>query len=128
MCGGITWVTGLAGGGGAPETAPAVLAAGAGSFALEFLRVSGVLLGLLGLLILGLHLCRRFWLTPASATPLIRILGTHYLAARQALWVVAVGRERFLLASSPDRVELLTPLAPGGEEGAGAGPSGGEAP
>lgn len=86
-----------------------------GFLAAELLRVLGVLLGLLGLLVAGLHLARRFRLAPASRPPYIRVLSTHYLAARQALWVVAVGRQRFLLASGPERVELLTPL-PSGEE------------
>ncbi|MCL6622431.1 MAG: flagellar biosynthetic protein FliO [Syntrophobacterales bacterium] len=90
-----------------------------GSLAGELLRVLGVLLGLLGLLVVGLHLARRLRLAPASRPPLIQVLSTHYLATRQALWVVAVGRQRFLLASSPERVELLTALPPGEEPSAG---------
>lgn len=90
-----------------------------GSLAGELLRVLGVLLGLLGLLVAGLHLLRRFRLAPASRSPYIQVLSTHYLAARQALWVVAVGRQRFLLASSPERVELLTALPPGEEPESG---------
>ncbi len=77
----------------------------------EVLRVFGVLLGLLGLLLVALHLARRFWVRPSPTSPLIQILATRYLAARQALLVVAVGQERFLLASSQDRVDFLTPLA-----------------
>lgn len=90
----------------------AVLAASAASpLWPEVLRVFGVLLGLLGLLLAGLHLAKRFWVRPSQASPLIQVLGTHYLAARQALLVVAVGQERFLLASSQDRVDFLTPLS-----------------
>ncbi len=106
-------VAGEAAGLAALPSAPASLAG-------ELLRVLGVLLGLLGLLVGGLHLLRRFRLTPASRPPYIQVLSTHYLAARQALWVVAVGRQRFLLASSPERVELLTALPPGEEPDPGA--------
>ncbi|MEJ5328803.1 MAG: flagellar biosynthetic protein FliO [Desulfobaccales bacterium] len=91
----------------------AVLSDASSSLAGELLRVLGVLLGLLGLLVAGLHLLRRFRLAPVSRAPYIQVLSTHYLAARQALWVVAVGRQRFLLASSPERVELLTALPDG---------------
>lgn len=99
----------------------AALSEAPGSLAGELLRVLGILLGLLGLLVAGLHLLRRFRLAPASRPPYIRVLSTHYLAARQALWVVAVGRQRFLLASGPERVELLTAL-PAGEEPEPEGP------
>lgn len=100
----------------AKETAGlAALPDAPGSLAGELLQVLGVFLGLLGLLVASLHLLRRFRLAPASRPPYIQVLSTHYLAARQALWVVAVGRQRFLLASSPERVELLTAL-PDGEE------------
>lgn len=93
----------------------AVLSEASGSLAGELLRVLGVLLGLLGLLVIALHLARRFRLAPISRPPYIQVLSTHYLAARQALWVVAVGGQRFLLASSPERVVLLTALPPGEE-------------
>lgn len=104
----------------AGETAGlAALPEAPGSLAGELLRVLGVLLGLLGLLVVGLHLLRRCQVAHVSRPPHIQVLSTHYLAARQALWVVAVGRQRFLLASSPERVELLTALPPGEEPDSG---------
>ena len=41
---------------------------------------------------------------------LIRVLATHYLAPKQALILVAVGQETFLLASSASNLNVI-PLA-----------------
>lgn len=103
-------------GGKAAGLAP--LPEASGSLAGELFRVLGVLLGLIGLVLLGLQVLRRVKFPSPGGTPLIRVLGSRPLSPRQALWVVAVDRQRFLLASSPERVELLAALPPG-EEPAG---------
>lgn len=108
---------------GGPGTAGlAALADSGGALGAALLRGFGVLAGLMGLLVLGLHLARRFRWTPAASAPLIRVLATYPLAPRQALWVVAVDRQRFLLASSADRVDFLTPLMAPPESGSAAPP------
>jgi flagellar biogenesis protein FliO len=78
-------------------------------------RVGAVLTGMLGVLVLVLYLWKRFGsgvLRAQGASPLIRILATHYLAPKKALIMVAVGRERLLLASTGEQLQLLASLAP----------------
>lgn len=76
-------------------------------------RVVAVLSGMLGLLLLGLYLWKRSgFLRPQGVSPLIQVLATHYLAPKKALILVAVGKERLLLASSGDQLQLVTSLSP----------------
>ncbi len=86
-----------------------VSAMAAPSFWPEILRLLGGLLGLAGLLFLAVQLARRFWPQP-PVTPFIQVVATHYLTSSQALLVVAVGGQRFLLARSADQVAFLTSL------------------
>lgn len=102
---------GLSGGGALSAPAPDVL------FWPHLLKVGAVLTGMVGVLLLGLQLMKRFKLAPGGSPPLIRVLATHYVAPKKALLLVAVGREQFLLASAQDRLTLLTalPLQEGAE-------------
>jgi flagellar biogenesis protein FliO len=89
-------------------------AAGAPEFPFwqHLFRVAAVLSGMLGVLVLGLYLWKRSgFLKPQGGSPLIQVLATHYLAPKKALILVAVGRERLLLASAGDQLQLVTPLA-----------------
>jgi flagellar biogenesis protein FliO len=79
----------------------------------HFIRVALVLSAMLGVLVLVLYLWKRSGvLRPQGVSPLIQVLATHYLAPKKALILVAVGRERLLLASAGDRLSLVAPLAP----------------
>jgi flagellar biogenesis protein FliO len=92
-----------AGGGAAPEF----------PFWQHLFRVTAVLSGMLGVLVLGLYLWKRSgFLRPQGVSPLIQVLATHYLAPKKALILVAVGQERLLLASAGDGLHLVTSLAP----------------
>ncbi|MBI4795654.1 MAG: flagellar biosynthetic protein FliO [Deltaproteobacteria bacterium] len=102
----------------AQETA-GVAAAGGVAAAPEFpfwqhlFRVAAVLGGMLGVLVLGLYLWKRSgFLKPQGVSPLIQVLATHYLAPKKALILVAVGKERLLLASAGEQLHLVTSLAP----------------
>ncbi len=76
-------------------------------------RVAAVLSGMLGILLLGLYLWKKSGvLRPKGVSPLIQVLATHYLAPKKALILVAVGKERLLLASAGDQLQLVTPLSP----------------
>jgi flagellar biogenesis protein FliO len=94
---------------GLPGTETVVAIAGA-SFWVEWLRMLGILVSLGALLLITLHVAKRYWKKP-QGLPLIRVLGRYYLASRQALLVVAVDHQRFLLASNQDRVDFLTSLS-----------------
>jgi flagellar biogenesis protein FliO len=78
----------------------------------HFFKVMAVLSGMLGVLILGLYLWKRLGSAPRGTTPFIKVLATHYLAPKKALIMVAVGKERFLLASTAEQLSLVTSLAP----------------
>jgi len=93
--------------------------AGASAAAPEFpfwqhlFRVGAVLTAMLGVLVLGLYLWKRSgFLRPQGVSPLIQVLATHYLAPKKALILVAVGKERLLLASAGDQLQLVTSLSP----------------
>ena len=75
-------------------------------------RVAAVLSAMLGVLLLGLYLWKRSgFLRPQGVSPLIQVLATHYLAPKKALILVEVGKERLLLASAGDQLQLVTSLA-----------------
>ncbi|MEW6386686.1 MAG: flagellar biosynthetic protein FliO [Thermodesulfobacteriota bacterium] len=75
-------------------------------------KVMAVLSGMLGVLVLVLYLWKRVGASARVSTPFIKVLATHYLAPKKALIMVAVGKERFLLASTAEQLTLVTPLAP----------------
>jgi len=115
----------------AAQDAGEVAAATAGAapefpFWQHLFRVAAVLSGMLGVLVLGLYLWKRSgFLRPQGVSPLIQVVATHYLAPKKALILVAVGRERLLLASAGDQLQLLTSLSP---EALPAAAGGAEAP
>lgn len=79
----------------------------------NLLKMAIVLSAMLGVLILGLYLWKRSgFLRPQGVSPMIQVLSTHYLAPKKALILVAVGKERLLLASAGEQLQLLTSLAP----------------
>ncbi len=100
-------------GGGAPEF----------PFWQHLFRVVAVLSGMLGVLVLALYLWKRSgFLRPQRVSPLIQVLATHYLAPKKALILVAVGKERLLLASAGDQLHLVTALSPEAQAGAAEAP------
>ncbi|MGQ9687597.1 MAG: flagellar biosynthetic protein FliO [Desulfobaccales bacterium] len=77
-----------------------------------FGKIIAILSAMVGVLFLALGLWKRlapkFQQHPAP----IRILATQYLAPKQALFLVAVGQETFLLASSANNLSVI-PLMTG---------------
>lgn len=70
-------------------------------------KVLAILSAMVGALLLVLSLWKR-WAPRYQRHPaLIRILATHYLAPKQALILVAVGREQFLVASSSGNLSVM---------------------
>lgn len=107
------WLATAAQGAAGAAAASAPAAAPEFPFWQHLFRVAAVLSGMLGLLLLGLYLWKRSgFLRPQGGSPLIQVLATHYLAPKKALILVAVGRERLLLASSGDRLQLVASLSP----------------
>ncbi len=93
---------------------PASLLGPAPEFAFwsHLIKVLVCLSVLLGVLLLVAFLWKR-WGGPrqGGASPLIRVMATHYLAPKKALILVGVGEERLLLASAGDQLSLITGLA-----------------
>jgi flagellar biogenesis protein FliO len=74
------------------------------------LKILTILSVMVGVMLLTLGLWKR-WAPRRQRHPaLIQVLATHYLAPKQALILVAVGRETFLLASSAENLNVI-PLA-----------------
>ena len=86
-----------------PETGPSLL------------RVLGALALVLGLFLGGAWLVRngRFNAFSRGRTNRLNVLETRSLGARQALYVVAYGQERFLIGSTPAGINLVSHLASG---------------
>jgi flagellar biogenesis protein FliO len=80
-------------------------------------KVLAVLSGLVGVLLLGAHLLKKYRVSRLGAQSLIRILETRYLSPKTTLHLVAVGPARFLLGSTGERLTLLTALPPDQGEG-----------
>ena len=74
-----------------------------------------ILSAMVGILLLGLSLWKRFAPSYQRQPALIKVLATHYLTPKQALILVAVGEETFLLASTPNNLNFI-PLAQGKAE------------
>lgn len=73
----------------------------------QVLKILGPLALLVGGLFLLAALWKRFVPKVQPQRPGIRILATHYLTPKQALFVVAVGEETFLLASSAHNLSVV---------------------
>jgi len=80
------------------------------------LRVLGALALVIGLFLGGVWLYRNWQRLPSQhgRAPRLNVLETRSLGGRQALYVVGYEQERFLIASSPAGVNLLSHL-PGAE-------------
>ena len=98
----------------APLTAPAWPDAGLPSF----IRVIGALVLVIGLFLGGVWLVRNWQRVGGQRgrAPKLNVLETRSLGGRHAIYVVGYERERFLIASSPGGVNLLSHLATAGEE------------
>lgn len=83
----------------------------------SLLRVLGALALVLGLFLGGVWLVRsaRFRGFARGRAARLNVLETRSLGARQALYVVAYGQERFLIGSTPAGINLVSHLAPGNE-------------
>jgi flagellar biogenesis protein FliO len=79
---------------------------------LSILRVLGALLLVVALFLIGVWVVKRgqqLWL-PAGRAHRLKVLEVRSLGARQALYVVGYEQQRFLVASSPTGINLLTAL------------------
>jgi flagellar biosynthetic protein FliO len=83
----------------------------------SLLRVLGALALVLGLFLGGAWLVRngRFSNFARGRAARLNVLETRSLGARQAIYVVAYGQERFLIGSTPAGINLLSHLAPPAE-------------
>ena len=96
---------GQAGAGAAPELAREA------PFLPQIFRVLGTLAALLGALLVGLYAWKRFGAARApEGGPLIKVLATQPLSPKKALILVAVGEEKFLLATAGEQLTFLTPV------------------
>jgi flagellar biogenesis protein FliO len=104
-----------------PMIAPAFPEAG-----VSLIRVTGALALVLGLFLGGAWLFKNWRRLTAQrgCAPKLSILETRSLGTRQAVFVVGYERQRFLLATSPAGVNLLTHLPEAGEAEAEAEPAG----
>ena len=75
-------------------------------------KVLAVLSGLVGVLLLGAHLLKKYRGARLGAPSRIRILETRYLTPKSTLHLVAVGPARFLVGGTGERLTLLTALPP----------------
>jgi flagellar biogenesis protein FliO len=96
-----------------PDTAP------------SFLRVIGALIFVLGLFLGAIWLFKNWQRVggPRGRTPKLNVLETRSLGGRHAVFVVGYERERFLIASSPAGVNLLSHLPPAVENEAETAPT-----
>jgi flagellar biogenesis protein FliO len=78
-------------------------------------KILAILSAMVGLLLLALALWKRLAPKYQRHPALIQVLATHYLAPKQALILVAVGQDTFLLASSASGLSVI-PLE-GGKAG-----------
>ncbi len=89
----------------------------------SLIRVLGALALVLGIFLGGVWLFRN-WQRLAlqrGRAPKLNVLEVRSLGGRHALYVVAYEQERFLLASSPNGVNLVSHLQPGEEPPPGTG-------
>jgi flagellar biogenesis protein FliO len=73
----------------------------------HLIKILVILSAMVGVLLLVLALWKR-WAPKYQRHPaLIQVLATHHLAPKQALILVAVGQETFLLASSASNLSVI---------------------
>lgn len=79
---------------------------------LSFLRVTGALVLVVALFLGGVWLYRNWQrlTTQRSGVPKLKVVEVRSLGGRHALYVVGYQQERFLLASSPTGVNMLSHL------------------
>jgi flagellar biogenesis protein FliO len=77
----------------------------------HLIKIITILSAMAGVLLLALSLWKRLAPKYQRHPALIQVLATHYLAPKQALILVAVGDQTFLLASSASNLNVI-PLAP----------------
>jgi len=92
-----------------PVSVPALPDAGASLF-----RVAGALALVIGIFFAGVWIYRNWQrvLRPRAQQPKLNVLEVRSLGGKHALYVVGYESERFLLASSPTGVNLVSQLAP----------------
>jgi flagellar biogenesis protein FliO len=97
---------------------------------LSLIRVIGALALVIGLFLGGVWMVRNWQRAGGQGgrTAKLAILETRSLGNRQAIYVVGYERERFLIASSPGGVNLLSHLATAAEGEPAAGTGGTPAP
>jgi flagellar biogenesis protein FliO len=94
------------------ETLKPMAAAPDFAFWPSLINILTVLCAMVGVMLLCLSLWKRFAPRSQRHPALIKVLATHYLTPKQALILVSVGEETFLLASSPNNLNV-TPMARG---------------
>lgn len=97
----------------APLTAPQLPDAG-----LSIIRVFGALALVIGLFLGGVWLFRNWQrlTTKGGRAPRLNVIETRSLGSKQAIFVVGYEQERFLIASSPAGINLLSHLPQATEE------------
>ena len=92
-----------------PVSVPSLPDAGASLF-----RVTGALALVIGIFLAGVWIYRNWQrvLRPRAQQPKLNVLEVRSLGGKHALYVVGYESERFLLASSPTGVNLVSPLPP----------------
>jgi flagellar biogenesis protein FliO len=76
----------------------------------HLVKIITILSAMVGVLLLALSLWKRLAPKYQRHPALIQVLATHFLAPKQALILVAIGEETFLLASSASNLNVI-PLA-----------------
>jgi flagellar biogenesis protein FliO len=89
----------------------------------SLMRVSGAFLLVIGIFLGGVWLFRNWQRLSVQrgTAPKLNILETRSLGGRQAIYVVGYEQKRFLVASSPAGVNLLSHLPAAVENESGAG-------
>ena len=102
----------VAGNGFAQSTNPAISAPAFPDTGVSLLRVTGALALVLGLFLGGVWFFKNWQrlALPRGQRPKLNILETRSLGARQAVLVVGYEKQRFLVATSPAGVNLLSHL------------------
>jgi flagellar biogenesis protein FliO len=94
---------------------------------LSVLRVFGALALVIGIFFGGVWLFKNWqrFAVQRGRTPKLNVLETRSLGGRHSIFVVGYEQERFLIASSPGGVSLLSHLPAATAEGEASGPAAG---
>lgn len=97
---------------------------------LSVLRVFGALALVIGIFFGGVWLFKNWqrFAVQRGRAPKLNVLETRSLGGRHSIFVVGYEQERFLIASSPGSVSLLSHLPAAPAEGEASGPTSGAAP